>query len=41
VEPSGDLAKLKGVRIWQSDWNAIFKNRAGYTDAFKKIFKLS
>jgi iron(III) transport system substrate-binding protein len=41
VEPSGDLAKLKGVRVWQSDWNAIFKNRAAYTDAFKKIFKLS
>jgi iron(III) transport system substrate-binding protein len=41
VEPSGDLAKLKGVRVWKSDWNAIFKERAGYTDAFKKVFKLS
>jgi iron(III) transport system substrate-binding protein len=41
VEPSGDLVKLKGVRVWQSDWNAIFKNRAGYTEAFKKTFKLS
>ena len=41
VEPSGDLAKLKGVRVWKSDWNAIFKERAAYTDAFKKVFKIS
>jgi iron(III) transport system substrate-binding protein len=41
VEPSGDLANLKGVRVWKSDWNGIFKERATYTDAFKKVFKLS
>lgn len=41
VEPSGDLANLKGVRVWKSDWNAIFKERAAYTDAFKKVFKIS
>lgn len=41
VEPSGDLAKLKGGRVWKSDWNAIFKERAAYTDAFKKVFKIS
>ena len=38
VEPSGDLAKLKGVRVWKSDWNAIFKDRAAYSDGFKKTF---
>jgi iron(III) transport system substrate-binding protein len=41
VEPSGDLASLKGIRVWKSDWNAIFKERPAYTGAFKKIFKLS
>lgn len=38
VEPSGDLARLKGVRVWKSDWNAIFKERAAYSDGFKKTF---
>jgi iron(III) transport system substrate-binding protein len=41
VEPSGDLAKLKGVRAWRSDWNAIFKERSSYRDAFMKAFNLS
>jgi iron(III) transport system substrate-binding protein len=41
VEPSGDLAKLKGVRAWRSDWNAIFKERNSYRDAFMKTFNLS
>lgn len=40
VEPSGDLAKLKGVRVWKSDWNAIFKDRNTYSDGFKKTFSL-
>ena len=38
VEPSGDLVRLKGVRVWKSDWNAIFKDRAAYSDGFKKTF---
>jgi iron(III) transport system substrate-binding protein len=38
VEPSGDLVRLKGVRVWKSDWNAIFKERAIYSDGFKKTF---
>ena len=38
VEPSGDLARLKGVRVWKSDWNAIFKERTAYSDGFKKTF---
>jgi iron(III) transport system substrate-binding protein len=41
VEPSGDLAKLKGVRTWRSDWNAIFKERSSHRDAFAKTFNLS
>jgi ABC-type Fe3+ transport system substrate-binding protein len=41
VEPSGDLAKLQGVRVWKSDWNAIFKDRNNYRDAFMKTFNLS
>jgi iron(III) transport system substrate-binding protein len=38
VDPSGDLAKLKGVRVWKSDWNAIFNT---YSDRFKKTFLLA
>jgi iron(III) transport system substrate-binding protein len=41
VEPSGDLAKLQGVRVWKSDWNAIFKERDQYRSAFRKTFNLS
>jgi iron(III) transport system substrate-binding protein len=41
VEPSGDLVKLKGVRNWRSDWNAIFKERNSHRDAFAKTFNLS
>lgn len=41
VDPSGDLAKLKGVRVWKSDWNAIFKDRNTYSDGFKKTFLLA
>jgi iron(III) transport system substrate-binding protein len=41
VEPGGDLAKLKGIRVWKSDWNAIFKDRNSYRDAFMKTFNLS
>ena len=41
VEPSGDLAKLKGARVWRSDWNAIFKERSSHRDAFVKTFNLS
>jgi ABC-type Fe3+ transport system substrate-binding protein len=41
VEPSGDLAKLKGLRVWKSDWNAIFKERNAYRDGFMKTFNLS
>ncbi len=41
VEPSGDLTKLKGVRVWKSDWNGIFKNHDAYRDAYRKIFNLS
>ena len=40
VEPSGDLLKLKGVRIWKSDWDMIFKNAAWYRDRYRKIFNL-
>ena len=38
VEASGDLVRLKGVRVWKSDWNAIFKERTAYSDGFKKTF---
>ena len=38
VEPSGDLAKLKGIRVWKSHGNAIFKERNAYRDAFMKTF---
>jgi iron(III) transport system substrate-binding protein len=41
VEASGDLAQLRGVRAWKSDWNAIFKERNAYRDAFMKTFNLS
>lgn len=41
VEPSGDLAKLKGVRVWRSDWNAIFKERGSHREGFAKTFNLS
>ena len=41
VEPSGDLAKLKGVRAWKSEWNAIFKERGKYRDGFLKTFNLA
>ena len=41
VEPSGDLAKLQGTRVWKSDWNTIFKDRNRYRDAFMKTFNLS
>jgi iron(III) transport system substrate-binding protein len=41
VEPSGDLIRLKGVRVWKSDWPAIFKDRSAYMDGFKKTFGLS
>lgn len=41
VEPSGDLAKLKGVRVWKSEWNTIFKDRNAYSDGFKKTFNLT
>lgn len=41
VEPSGDLAKLKGVCVWKSEWNTIFKDRNAYSDGFKKTFNLT
>jgi iron(III) transport system substrate-binding protein len=41
VEPGGDLVKLKGIRTWRSDWNAIFKDRNAYRTAFTKTFNLS
>jgi len=41
LEPSGDLVKLKGVRAWRSDWNAIFKERNSHRDGFMKTFNLS
>ena len=41
VEPSGDLLKLKGVRVWKSDWDAIFKNSDANRDSYRKIFNLS
>jgi len=40
VEPSGDLVKLKGVRVWKSNWDAIFKNRDANRDSFKKTLNL-
>lgn len=41
VEPSGDLARLKGRRMWKSDWDAIFKARNGYRDGYMKTFGLA
>jgi iron(III) transport system substrate-binding protein len=41
VEASGDLVRLKGRRSWKSDWNAIFKERNGYRDAYMKTFNLN
>jgi ABC-type Fe3+ transport system substrate-binding protein len=41
VEPNGDLIRLKNVRVWKSDWQAIFKDRSAYMDGFKKIFSLA
>ena len=41
VEPSGDLIRQKGVRVWKSDWHAIFKDRGAYMDGFKKTFSLT
>lgn len=41
VEPSGDLARLKGRRTWKSDWNAIFKERNNYRGAYMKTFNLN
>ncbi len=40
VEPSGDLAKLKGVRVWKSDWNTVLKNHDQYREAYKQNFGL-
>lgn len=40
VEPSGDLAKLKGVRVWKSDWNTLTQNHKEYRDAYREIFNL-
>lgn len=41
VEASGDLVRLKGRRSWKSDWNAIFKERNGYREAYMKTFNLN
>jgi len=41
VEPSGDLVKLKGIRTFRADWNAIFKDHDAYRNAFMKTFGLS
>ncbi|HWP60030.1 MAG TPA: ABC transporter substrate-binding protein [Candidatus Acidoferrales bacterium] len=40
VEPSGDLAKLKGVRVWQTDWNALVRNHQAYRKAYRETFNL-
>lgn len=40
VEPSGDLVKLKGVRVWKSNWDSIFKNRDANRESSKKTLNL-
>jgi len=40
VEPSGDLAKLKDIRVWKSDWNVFFRNRDQYREGYKQTFSL-
>jgi iron(III) transport system substrate-binding protein len=38
VELSGQLLKLKGIRFWDSNWEAIFRNIDGHQKAFRATF---
>jgi len=38
VELSGQLLKLKGIRFWDSNWEAIFRNIEGHQKAFRATF---
>lgn len=40
VELSGQLLKLKGIRFWDSNWDAIFRNIDGHQKAFRATFAI-
>ena len=41
VELSGELLKLKGIRFWDSNWDAVFRNIDSYQKSFRQTFGLS
>jgi hypothetical protein len=41
VELSGALLKLKGIRFWDSNWDAVFRNIDGHQKAFRQTFGFS
>jgi iron(III) transport system substrate-binding protein len=41
IELSGELLKLKGIRFWDSNWDAIFHNIDAHQKSFRQTFNLS
>ena len=41
VELSGELLKLKGIRFWDSNWDAVFRNIESQQKSFRQTFGLS
>jgi hypothetical protein len=41
VELSGELLKLKGIRFWDSNWDAVFRNIDSHQKSFRQTFGLS
>jgi iron(III) transport system substrate-binding protein len=41
VELSGELLKLKGIRFWDANWDAVFRNIDSYQKSFRQTFGLS
>jgi len=41
VELSGELLKLKGIRFWDANWDAVFRNIDSYQKSFRQTFGIS
>jgi iron(III) transport system substrate-binding protein len=40
VELTGELLKLKGIRYWDSNWDAVFRNIESHHKSFRETFGL-